>query len=101
MGVVLACRCGARPPVMTVSPGAAMECSTLEKKSKLSTELAHLESIVRCRLAGRLRHFRLDLSEGGLVLRGRAITYYAKQLAQHAVMAETELPITANEIEVA
>ncbi len=35
-----------------------------------------------------------------LVLRGFARTYHAKQLAQHAVMTETEMPILANEIEV-
>jgi hypothetical protein len=34
------------------------------------------------------------------VLRGRARTYYAKQLAQHAVMQATALPILRNEIEV-
>jgi len=33
-------------------------------------------------------------------LRGRAKTYYAKQLAQHAVMEATDLPVLANEIEV-
>jgi hypothetical protein len=33
-------------------------------------------------------------------LRGRARTYYAKQLAQHAVMQVTEYLIQANEIEV-
>jgi hypothetical protein len=37
----------------------------------------------------------------GLVLRGRAQTFYTKQLAQHAVMRATALPILANEIEVA
>jgi len=33
-------------------------------------------------------------------LRGQVHTYYAKQLAQHAVMETTGLPILANEIEV-
>jgi hypothetical protein len=36
----------------------------------------------------------------GLVLTGQASTYYAKQLAQHAVMEATALPILANEIDV-
>jgi hypothetical protein len=35
-----------------------------------------------------------------LILRGRAHTYYAKQLAQHAVMEVIELRIVTNEIEV-
>jgi hypothetical protein len=34
------------------------------------------------------------------VLRGVTRTYYAKQLAQHAVMQLTDLPIHANEIDV-
>ena len=50
--------------------------------------------------AAYVHQFHLDLQEGGLVLRGHAMTYYAKQLAQHAVMAATSLPIQANEIEV-
>jgi len=40
------------------------------------------------------------VAKEGLVLRGRAQTYYAKQLAQHAVVEAAGLPILANEIEV-
>ena len=79
-----------------------MECPTLEDTRPVS-EANHLDEItehVQCVLSGRLRHFRLDWSEDGLVLRGHALTYYAKQLAQHAVMTATSLPIHANEIEV-
>jgi hypothetical protein len=36
----------------------------------------------------------------GLVLRGRAATYHAKQLAQHAAMELATMPILSNEIEV-
>jgi hypothetical protein len=43
----------------------------------------------------------LVLQHDGLILQGDALTYYAKQLAQHAIMKETRLPILANEIEVA
>lgn len=59
-----------------------------------------LEALVRCRLTGRVRDLRLHLEGEALVLRGHARTYYAKQLAQHAVMDATDLPIRANEIEV-
>jgi hypothetical protein len=62
--------------------------------------LARIEEHVRCRLTGRVRDFQLLVSDQGLVLRGHAHTYHAKQLAQHAVMAATTLPIRANEIEV-
>ena len=62
--------------------------------------LFELEANVQCRLGGRLRDFRLVFEEHGVILQGRARTYYAKQLAQHAVMEGTNLPILANEIEV-
>jgi hypothetical protein len=51
-------------------------------------------------LHGRVRHFRLAARGDGLVLTGHARTYHAKQLAQHAVMEATPLPIVANEIDV-
>jgi hypothetical protein len=62
--------------------------------------LSCIEERVRRRLTGQVRDFQLVLIEHRLVLRGQAQTYYAKQLAQHAVMEETDLPIQANEIEV-
>ncbi len=62
--------------------------------------LDHLENRVQARLSGRIRDLRLHLQDHGIVLRGIAKTYHAKQLAQHAVMAESHLPILANEIEV-
>jgi osmotically-inducible protein OsmY len=40
------------------------------------------------------------LHAGGVILRGQARTFYAKQLAQHAAMDITGLPVLANEIEV-
>lgn len=64
----------------------------------LSTE--ELEAHVQCRLSGRVRHLHVFRRERGLVLQGHALTYYAKQLAQHAVMEASDLPILANEIEV-
>jgi hypothetical protein len=61
---------------------------------------AELEAHVQCRLGGQIRDLRLVILDKGLVLQGHAHTYYAKQLAQHAVMEATERPILANEIEV-
>ena len=63
-------------------------------------ELNNLEGNVRRRLNGRVRDFRLLLQDNGLILHGYAFTYYAKQLAQHAIMQATRLPIFANDIEV-
>ena len=62
--------------------------------------LAELEVHIVSRLHGRIRDFRLVLQDTGLVLRGYTRTYYAKQLAQHAVMELADLPILANDIEV-
>jgi osmotically-inducible protein OsmY len=51
--------------------------------------------------AGRqIRNLRVVVHSGGLVLRGRSATYYAKQIVQHAAMEFTGLPVLANEIEV-
>jgi hypothetical protein len=59
-----------------------------------------LGAFVRSRVGGRVRNLHVVAAANGVVLRGRAATYYAKQLAQHAVMEATDLPIVANEIEV-
>ena len=63
-------------------------------------ERKRLEGHVRCHLGGRLRDFRVQVHGAGLILHGHSATYYAKQLAQHAVMNATELRIVANQIEV-
>jgi hypothetical protein len=65
-----------------------------------SYALQQLENRVQALLCGRVREFHLVGNEVGVVLYGFARSYYAKQLAQHAVMAESQLPIVANEIEV-
>ena len=78
-----------------------MQCPLIENELIAPPlDLDELEARVQCRIAGRVLHFRLDWCETGLILRGHAFTYYAKQLAQHAVMATTKLPILANEIDV-
>ncbi len=61
---------------------------------------SELEMRVRHRLGGQLVDFHVETTGTGLVLRGRARTYYVKQLAQHAILEATDLPILANEIEV-
>jgi hypothetical protein len=63
-------------------------------------DLDRLGAQVQHELSGRLRDFRLKRKGAGVVLAGRVRTYYAKQLAQHAVMRATALPILGNEIEV-
>src|SRR5687767_4222748 len=63
-------------------------------------DLDRLGAQVQRELRGRLRDFRLKGKGAGVVLTGRVGTYYVKQLAQHAVMRATYLPIIGNEIEV-
>jgi hypothetical protein len=62
--------------------------------------LRQLIDQVESRLHGRIREFHVRLLNRGLVLTGCTKTYYAKQLAQHLVMEMTDLPITANDIQV-
>ena len=80
-----------------------MKGQTSEASIDLTTAngATELEGRIQCRLGGQIREFRLAIVDKGLILRGYAHTYYAKQLAQHAVMEATGLPILANEIEVA
>ena len=62
---------------------------------------AEMEAHVQCALGGQIRDFQLVIvDQRSLILRGWAANYYAKQLAQHAVMEATDAPILANEIEV-
>jgi len=63
--------------------------------------LEELENRIQARLCGRVRQFQLILHESGVILRGFARTYHAKQVAQHAVLTESPVPIVANDIEVA
>jgi hypothetical protein len=60
----------------------------------------HLESLLQCRLGTRVRDLRVQFYPAGLVIQGRAATYHAKQLAQHAAMELADFPILANDIEV-
>jgi hypothetical protein len=60
----------------------------------------YLEMMVQRRLGSRVRGLRILNRPGGIILQGRATTYHAKQLAQHAVMEVIHQPILANDIEV-
>jgi hypothetical protein len=71
-----------------------------------NTELIHDDTVsievhVHRRLDRRIRNLQVIAHGHGLILRGHAPTYYAKQLAQHAVMEASPRRILANEIEVA
>ena len=67
----------------------------------LTTELVAketLESLLTRRLGSRIRELRIVCQQAGLILRGWSETYHAKQIAQHAAMELSGVPILANEI---
>jgi hypothetical protein len=70
------------------------------ESTQTSTFEEHLENLMQRRLGNRIRNLEVRISDGGVLLRGRAATYHAKQLAQHAIMDLCELPILSNDIEV-
>jgi hypothetical protein len=74
----------------------------MSRETATATPAVQLEAHIQRRLLGRvrLRRLRVLVQKQGLVLQGCAPTYYAKQLAQHAAMEVSGLPILANEIEV-
>jgi hypothetical protein len=63
-------------------------------------EIGQLENRLRQVLRGRFRDLRLIARGEGIALQGQCRTYYAKQLAQQAILEATPLPLVANEIEV-
>ena len=73
---------------------------SVETPSASFTREEHLESLLQCRLGNRVRDLRIQCLPAGLVIQGRAATYHAKQLAQHAAMEFADMPILANDIEV-
>ena len=75
-----------------------MKASGIAEMDSAGSE--HLELLVQRRLGSRVRDLRVVVRHDGVILQGRAGTYHAKQLAQHATMELTTLPILANDIEV-
>jgi hypothetical protein len=59
-----------------------------------------LEVLLQRRLGNRIRNLSVLVLPQGIILRGRTNTYHAKQVAQHAVMELSSLPLLANDIEV-
>jgi hypothetical protein len=68
----------------------------------LATDLwaRRMDAILLQRWGRRVSDLHLKVHAGGLALYGRAPTYYAKQLAQHAAVEASGLFVTANEIDV-
>jgi len=77
-----------------------LHMSTPVIEEPILREEERLETLVQRRLGGRVRDLRIRQRAHGIILQGRAATYHAKQLAQHAAMELTGRPIVANDIEV-
>jgi hypothetical protein len=71
-----------------------------DAKASQKARIEELEADLQKRLTGRVTGLHIIPQDRGLILRGRSLSYYSKQVAQHALMAATDLPIVANEIEV-
>lgn len=75
-----------------------MSHTTFSGPDELTTGLDELEASAQDALRGRVWGFRLAAQSDGLVLLGRSRSFYGKQIAQHFVMARTNLRICANRI---
>jgi osmotically-inducible protein OsmY len=59
-----------------------------------------IEGIVQRRTGGQIRGLHVEVDQDRVIITGRAATYYAKQLAQHAAMDAAGHECLTNEIEV-
>jgi hypothetical protein len=74
--------------------------AVVERVVSQDEHLESLEVLIQRRLGGRIRDLRVIARDKGIVLQGRTSTYHSKQLAQHAAMEISGLPILANNIDV-
>lgn len=78
-----------------------MLCPSPTDSSKSVRELSRQRTeAVRRRLDRRVPELRVFVTESGLILLGRAYSWYAKQLAQQAAVEVTGLPVVRNAIDV-
>lgn len=70
------------------------------RKVATGQRLEDIEMRLADRLRRQIRNLVVLSSDKGIILRGIARSYYAKQLAQEAVLECTPLPLYLNEIEV-
>jgi hypothetical protein len=62
--------------------------------------LEELRGLLQAKFRGQVRDVRVLLRDGLVVLQGIAISYYAKQLAQHLVLHTLHKAALRNEIDV-
>jgi len=61
-------------------------------------EADRLQQLTQVRFAGRVRELLSEGPGGGLVLQGKAGSYYLKQMVQETAVGATALRLAANEI---
>jgi hypothetical protein len=66
----------------------------------LDEDLENLQTRLEAALGSYVREIRLLRRNGGLILQGRACSFYAKQLAQTILARLCDVPVLRNEIEV-
>jgi hypothetical protein len=62
--------------------------------------LEELQGLLQSKFRGQVREVRVVLRDGLVVLQGIAISYYAKQLAQHLALRTLHKAALRNEIDV-
>ena len=62
--------------------------------------LQRLAAEIQNRYPSHLRELRIETAEGGIILRGVAITFYGKHIAFHEVSSRDGVVVVGNEIEV-
>lgn len=78
-----------------------VSCTARDVSRAAASQAATIRRRVAERTAGQIRDLSVAVEERGIVLSGRAASFYSKQLAQHAAMQlARDLPLV-NEIEVA
>ncbi len=72
----------------------------LAPQAASETTLGRLAAEIRNNHRGHLRELRIEAACGGVVLHGRAGTFYGKQLALHEVLRRGGVVVVANRITV-
>lgn len=77
-----------------------MTTTELACLSGVDQDLAQLAAQIRNRHRSHLRDFRIEAVWGGVILYGRASSFYGKQIAFHEVCSDGRFAVVANQIEV-
>jgi len=81
-------------------PGATVSSATMTASETLRG-VEQLAAQIRNRYRSHLRELRIEVVEGGIVLRGRSSSFYGKQMAFHEARSGSQFAVLANQIEVA